>query len=442
MTSREINPAERMADAFERANTMTFTVVAELRCALTHAEIESALRKLEKRHPLLRVQVVRDGDEIAFAHGEGVAIPLSIETLPDEANYEARLQALAAKSIEHRAWPDAGPRAELTWLRMGDERHALLFSFHHLVSDGSSGMFAMRDLIGFLATPDEIPEPLESPGLHAFLPQGHGGLADIARVIAMEGRAMTGPKPQRVRAGECVPSERVALLAAMELSELDSARLLARARRDGATAHGVLCAGLSLAVAAEQGGAMQQRITHPVDCRRYLRSRSPDLRAIGDRVGYHVSSVDTDHRLQASTSLSALAAEITAQVRRKKDQGDPLLNAPVAGPLVVRLTRRMTSERFCKLAERELMLATHSVTNLGPLESLGLRQDVGELVVDNVWFVAAGTVLSSLGGAATSFGGRIRFNLTAASPLVPAAVFERIVGRVRGHLADYAQQTA
>ena len=88
-----------MADAFEHASTMTFTVVAALRCALT--------------------------------------------------------------------------RAELTYL----------------VSDGSSGMFAMRDLLGFLATPDEIPEPLESPGLHALLPQGHGGLADIARVIAIEGRA-------------------------------------------------------------------------------------------------------------------------------------------------------------------------------------------------------------------------------------------------------------
>jgi hypothetical protein len=432
---REINPTERMVDAFDRANTMTFAVVAEVRGALSHTAIEAALRKLEKRHPSLRACVERDGDEITLTHGEGVAIPLVVETGNSE-----RLQALAAKSIEHQLWSDVGPRAELTWLRMDDGRSALVLRFHHLVSDGSSGMFAMRDLLSFLAAPDEPVDPIDSPGLHAFLPTSHGGLADLGRTFWMEARAFVAAKPQRLRAAECPPSQRVAQLSTIQLSDVDSARLIARARRDGTTAHGVLCAALSLAVAAEIGGTTQQRLMHPVDLRRYLRGRYPNMRPIGDCAGYYVSSVDTDHRVDATIPLPKLAADITEAIRHGKANGEPLLTAPVAGAWVVRATRRMTPERFCKLAERELMLATHSITNLGPLETLGLRRDFGALSLDNIYFVAAGSVLSTLGGSASSFDGRLRLNLTAAAPVVERAAFERIVQRVGDKLAEYVLQ--
>lgn len=185
---------------------------------------------------------------------------------------------------------------------------------------------------------------------------------------------------------------------------------------------------------------MQQRITHPVDMRRYLHSRYPESRVIGHCVGYYVSSVDTDHRVDVSQPLSLQARAITQAVRDHKAQGHPLLTAPVAGPWVTRLTRRMSPERFCAMAERDLMLATFSVTNLGPLETLGLRADLGALQVDDVSFVAAGSVLAALGASATSFRGRIRLNLSGAAPLVAPAVFARLDERVREHLTRYLSE--
>ena len=89
MTTRELNPAERMVDAFERANTLTFTVVAEIRGELTNTELEAALHKLGQRHPVLRAQVVRERDEVVLSRGEGQTIPLMIES-----GDAARLHAL------------------------------------------------------------------------------------------------------------------------------------------------------------------------------------------------------------------------------------------------------------------------------------------------------------------------------------------------------------
>jgi len=411
-------------------------VIAELRGELTHAALETALRKLETRHPLLRARIVRDDQRITLEPGFGAPIPLLIES-----GDEQRLRALSASAIEHRQWSDAGPRAELTWLTMDAGRSALLLRLHHLVSDGSSGMIAMRDLLSFVAQPDQRVDPIDSPGIRAFLPRGHGGLADLGRTVWMEARAFAAPKPQRLRAKECPPSQRVCELRTIELSSEDTGRLIARARRDATTAHGVLCAALSLAVATEIGGTTRQRFIHPVDLRRYLLSRHPELPSVGERVGYYVSSVDTDHRADGSMPLATVAAAITAGIRHAKEKGEPLLTGPVAGAWVAHITRRMSPARFCKLAERELMLATASITNLGPLEPLGLRPDVGPLRVDNVYFVAAGSVLSTLGGSASSFNGRLRFNLTAAIPVVEPAAFERISERVRESVAAYAQPT-
>lgn len=425
-----------MVDAFDRANTLSFTVIAELTGELTASAIEDALRKLETRHPLLCAQVIRDGHDIVLSRGEGAHIPLTVEH-----GDAARLLDLAAKSIEHRVWLDGGPRAELTWLRFDDRRSALLLCLHHLVSDGSSGMIAMRDLLSFIVAPDTVTEPLDSPGLHAFLPAQDTGLAAYGRALALIAKTVTGAKPQRLRAALCPPSQRRAQLAPIDLTEVQTARLVARARRDGATAHGVLCAALGLAVAAENDGTMQQRITHPVDLRRYLRSRDPQAAhagAIGDRVGYYVSSVDTDHAVTPSTTLATLTRDVTASIRRKKQLGVPLLTAPIAGPLVVRATRNMTPERFCRLAERDLMLSTFSVTNLGRLESLGLHPAVGALRVDNVWFAAAGSVLAALGASATTFQERLRMVISGAEPLIAPAVFARITQRVSDQLTQYA----
>src|SRR5262245_40805027 len=165
--ARPLCPAERATDVFDRASTLNFTAVARVRGHLTPERLTGAVRALEAKHPLLRARIDREG-ELRYVPGEAAPIPLQVEHAS-----ASDWSRFAAQTLEHKIWPDEGPRAELTWLDHGEGRSTLLLCLHHLVSDGSSGIIAMRDLLGFVADPAAVPEVVPSPGQRAFYPVGH-----------------------------------------------------------------------------------------------------------------------------------------------------------------------------------------------------------------------------------------------------------------------------
>jgi|GEM_PF-1309375 len=438
---RLLAPAERMVDVFDRGATLNFLVVAQVNGPLSADRLESALRRLESRHPLLRARVERSEGGVAFVPGEARPIPLRVLEGPAGA-----WRALAEEGLTHRVWDDAGPRAELTWLRHSPCESSLLLLFHHLVSDGSSGMFAMRDLLRLAAQPGLALAPIPAPAPSRFYPAGHGSLGWQLRTLRMLVASMFGPKPQRLRVeprGARKPEPegaRTPRLARLRIPREESARLLQRARRDGATVHGVLSAAFARAVASQLGaGPAVERILHPVDMRRYARAHHPGLATPGEAVGYYVSSMETNHRVDPSSPLAPLAREVTQQIRDGKARGTPLMTAPIAGPMLSKRHERTAGDlpRFRDFVETKVVFDTFSLTNLGPLEQLGLEPSYGELTVADVYFVAAGSVLSTLGGAVTTFGGALTLTIGWVEPLVAREVAERVVSRIEHELADY-----
>ncbi len=412
---RQLQPCERMVDAFDRASTLNFSIVATVRGPLDAATLRAGLRALEQRHPLLRARVVREGMRF---EDDAAEIPL----LEEHGDVDTRIAA----SLDHRLWPDAGPRAELVWFPAA---RTLMLTLHHLVSDGSSGMLAMRDLLRLIATPTR--EQIPSPGMSALLPKGHGGLRDklsTAKLLVSE----MFHKPHRLGDYAHPFSARRAIVHRMKV---DVVGLRARAKRDGATVHGVLCGALALGVATQVGREHVQRIVHPVDMRRYRRGHA----SVGEAVGYYVSSLESDHTLAHGRTLPSLAAEISQAVLRKKAQGVPLWTAPIAGPLLASRGAKMGSQRFREVAESKVLLNTFSLTNLGPLESLDIEAHYGSLELEDLYFVAAGSVLSTLGGAASTFRDQLSLQIGAVTPILSEAATRAISEHAFALLQDYAR---
>lgn len=435
-TRRLLAPAERMVDVFDRGSTLNFAVVARVSGALTATQLERALRRLELRHPLLRARVERTEGRPAFVMGEAKPIPLTI--------VEGSLAAwreLAETSLAHRVWADDGPRAELTWLRHSEQHSTLILLQHHLVSDGSSGMFAMRDLLRLAADPSLDLEPIPAPAPSSFYPKGHGAWRWKLRMLGMLLKSARGPKPQRLRSASATgAAARRQRLARLQIPREESRRLMERARGDGATVHGVLSAAFARAVAAQLGTApARERILHPVDLRRYAKQRYPGLPTPGEAVGYYVSSVETDHRVDLSVPLGVLARDITLAIRAAKGLEQPLMTAPMAGPMLTKRSEQKLGDlpKFRDFAENKVMFSTFSLTNLGPLEDLGIVPECGALEVDDIFFVAAGSVLTTLGGAVTTFQGSLTLSIGWLEPLVSEAVAERVVARLEEELAAY-----
>ena len=439
---RPLDPAERMTDRFDLASTLSFTTVASVRGKLQEAQLHHALRCLERRHPQLRAALVRDGDQISIALGRAAEIPLCVLQAPLE-----RVLELAAASIDHRVWSDAGPRAELTWLQHSQSHSTLLLCQHHVVSDGSSGILAMRDLLAFLTSPDlQSIEPVPSPGQEAFFPESHAETrAAFQREAKTTGGA--GPKSEPVvrlaRFGDEPFEARRVALRRIHLSASESSALIAHARADGATVHGVLCAAFAQSIAQEQPKPARQRWSHPVDLRRYLRALEPNRPGIGDAVGYYVSAIATEHPVEQASQLGPLASAITQAVRAAKQAGEPLTSAPLRGPHLVELTRSMPLDIFRTLAEQKIFSNTASITNLGPLEPLGVTPTLADdRTLEDLYFVSASSVMGQLSGSAVSYAGRISLQLAAVTPLISAAVLDRLTIATAHRLHTYAQATS
>lgn len=439
MNRRLLAPVERMVDVFERASTLTFSAAVRVRGQLDAAPLEAALRALERLHPLLRAGVERTPRELAFVFGTAEPIPLRIlEGSP------AAIWELSRASIEHRLWPDRGPRAELTWLRHGPDHSSLLLSLHHLVSDGNSGIFGLRDLLRLLAEPAREPAAVPSPGQNAFYPPGHGNLRWKLRAGALVARELLGARPLRLRVEAESRAPRKVGLTQLQLGAPQLHALARRARADRATVHGVLSAAIArgVAEAAEAAGSLhtaRQTILHAVDLRRYLSTYYPGSTALPEAMAYYVSSLETHHLIDDETPLGVLGSEISAAVRAKKALGEPLLMGPIAGPW---LTRRAayTGElrRYRDFLERKVMLGSFAITNLGQLEQLGVQELTGGLQIEQMFFVAAGSVFSSLVASPTTFGGVLTLPICWTEPLVARASAECVARRVEQELVDYA----
>jgi amino acid adenylation domain-containing protein len=138
-----------------------------LRGALDVAVLERALTEIVRRHEALRTTFAAagDGEAVQVIHPPAPAA-IAVEDLRglSAAEREARARQIAADEAGRPFDLAAGPLLRASLLRLDDEEHALLFTLHHIVSDGwSMGVLAreVSELYGAFAR--GLPSPL--PGL-------------------------------------------------------------------------------------------------------------------------------------------------------------------------------------------------------------------------------------------------------------------------------------
>lgn len=427
--SRPIGRIEKMVRVADEAYTMSFGTSALVEGPTDHATVRRALDRLAERHPLLRAAV--DGDR--FVLGEAAPIEL-VETSAPLEETDAILEA----SIQHQRWDARGPRARCFVVRHGEGLATIALAFDHLVSDGGSGVIALRDLLARIGGEPVSDEPIGSPGQEHFLPPGRGGTRDLFRSLAHIGEQGKKPKPFRLGKGPRVaPFERRTRIHRIRLGRDESEAVARFAKASGATVHGVLVGALALAHAelAGRDGSVPLRVMHPVDMRRYLASVTGEDR-IGDAIGYYVSSVETDHLVSTESALSSLAGEVTQAVRTAKERGEPFLSAPAAGRLLVLARSLLGAERFRDVGERQVLVGSLGLTNLGALERLGMRARFGSLRVRSVGFIASPSVFGAFCGSASSFDGSIELVLHHVEPRMDADTARRLAEMVERILRD------
>jgi hypothetical protein len=427
-----------MIDVFDRAATLNFTCVISVRGRLTQAALQVALRKLERRHPLLRARIERRKQGAVFVHHAAAAIPLRVlEREP------ADWQALVESSLVHRIWSDAGPRAELTWLRHGPSHSTLLLTCQHVVSDACSGFVALRDLLGFVADPTRVAQPMASPGQSVLYPEQHGDSRWSLRGLKLVASSLTSGKPKRLRQELRRDAHRSPKVTTLTFSAEHTKRIVQRAREYDASLHGVICAALAKGyIEAGHWPTASLRLCHPVDLRRYARSQRASQKdnPLQDAVGCYVSSLATEHVVTEHAPLGALAHEITRAVRRKKASGEPWLTLPLTRPWLARpVTDRRDLTLFADFIERNVLLDSFCVSSLGEIEKTGLLPTtIGSYRIEQAFFVSGSSLVTAMTTATSMFAGKLTLAMQWVEPLITVDVAKHVLGHAERELREFS----
>ncbi|MBW1762851.1 MAG: hypothetical protein JRG67_16100 [Deltaproteobacteria bacterium] len=427
MEPRELGGVERMNLALDRIATMNFTTIARVRGRFDDGQLRHALDALARRHPTLTARVCRK----RFRWYLEPNTVHSIGSRQIDADPQAWVSHAEAET-QHQTWRLDGPRARCIWLRHGEADSTLLLTFHHVISDGKSGVLVMRDLIRLLADPSlELPE-IPTASLESFFPLPYRPSQNLSKAFGLLARDMRAtPATQLPSDGSAPIEERTQRVVPMRFTEAQTTALRNHARREGYTMHGLLSSAMMLALydTGEWTDEPTMRLFHALDFRVYLeqlRHRSGgDSPRIGEASGIYASYVDTEHRLSSATELHALGRDVTGQIQSQKADGIPFLTSPFSGRLIPWMRASLGPKRTLRLCESQLTRRSLAVTNLGLLERLDVQERYRGLEIEELHFFAAVSVMGPLGATVSTFRNRLQLNLGYVEPGLGRATMER-----------------
>ncbi|MBW2215318.1 MAG: hypothetical protein JRF48_13045 [Deltaproteobacteria bacterium] len=406
---------------------MNFTTIARVRGRFDDGQLRHALDALARRHPTLTARLCRK----RFRWYLEPNTVHSIGSRHIDADPQAWV-SYAETETQHETWRLDGPRARCTWLRHGETDSTLLLTFHHVISDGKSGVLVMRDLIRLLADPSlELPE-IPTASLESFFPLPYRPSQNLSKAFGLLARDMRAtPATQLPSDGSAPIEERTQRVVPMRFTEAQTTALRNHARREGYTMHGLLSSAMMLALydTGEWTDEPTMRLFHALDFRVYLeqlRHRSGgDSPRIGEASGIYASYVDTEHRLSSATELHALGRDVTGQIQSQKADGIPFLTSPFSGRLIPWMRASLGPKRTLRLCESQLTRRSLAVTNLGLLERLDVQERYRGLEIEELHFFAAVSVMGPLGATVSTFRNRLQLNLGYVEPGLGRATMER-----------------
>jgi hypothetical protein len=274
--------------------------VAEIDGPLTPELAIAVFVGIQASHPLLRARLERDADGYAF-NLDPPAPPVQFMARPrdgalawDVAEAETQAPPVDARVALWRA----------TLLHDPDQRHLLVFSFHHAIADGLAGVAIIEEFLAGCAAALAHAEaplprwPLAPPIEERLIPRTRW--ADFS--AAMQAQVTRQPElPPWPYAAPAPVAARLPRRLHHELTAPELEALARRAAAEGTTLTGAFAAAMLFA-AAEVAGHAATSITTSVNLRGYA---APEPRV--DDVGCSMTNVRSWHTLAAGDEFWQVA---------------------------------------------------------------------------------------------------------------------------------------
>jgi Condensation domain len=258
---RPVGAFERLFFRHAMRNPMHFTVIADFSMCLDADRLQRSLRAVQRRHPLLSVQVEdRPGGRLGFYRPKRVA-PIEIVTreCPD-GDWTPLVSSELARPFDRSRAPLI--RAAIAKTPKGS---ALLLTFDHTVADGISSMLILRDVVTGLSnlTEKDVPVPASQEQLIDRM-LSHVKEFDDSELPAGDVRMV---RPSSLRPFNDVPTR----VQSLEMTQLETAQLVHRCSTENTTVHGAIAVAASRVRSTDHGENFV-RVETPINFRSHIRA--------------------------------------------------------------------------------------------------------------------------------------------------------------------------
>jgi NRPS condensation-like uncharacterized protein len=311
---RALGARERMFWFMDQKHPVHLTVTAEVKGITKVQSWRDALDAVQRRHPILSTSIMRNEEgQPALYQVDAAPIPLRVVDGSAQERWELELDREMALPFT----PEQAPLIRSVLIHK-PQSAVLIMVAHHSIADGMALVFLIRDLLQVLSGGqiEALSFNSSAEELLSTLPEGE----EVVQV----GTPQTEPALYRKDNGLTPRAT------ARKLDKNLTAALKDRARREGTTVQGALCAALALAGRKTSSTWRKQsvRVMSPVNVRAHLRAgeacglylggggmisfQPGDSRAFWELARFAKKELSPSQTFQAlSTSLHRLEAIMT-----------------------------------------------------------------------------------------------------------------------------------
>ena len=315
---RALGAREQMFWLMNQKHPVHLTVTAEVKGITRAQSWRAALDAVQERHPILSTLIKRNEEgQPALYQVDAAPIPLRVVDGSVQEHWELELDREMALPFT----PEQAPLIR-TVLIHKPQSAVLIVIAHHSIADGMALVFLIRDLLQVLSGGqiEALSFSSTAEELLSKLPKGE-------KIVPAASQAGVPPaEPAVYREADGLAPRATA----RKLDEHLTAALKDRARREGTTVQGALCAALALAGRKTSSAWRKQsvRVMSPVNVRAHLRAgeacglylggagmiafQPGDSRAFWELARFAKKEISPSQTFQAlSTSLHRLEAIMT-----------------------------------------------------------------------------------------------------------------------------------
>jgi hypothetical protein len=316
----------------------------------TKDTLRNALDKLQQRHPLLRVKILKQKKKHNFDSGSVSKIPLEIVERGNEKQWESEVES----SLNTRLDTESGPLIRVTYLlnSVPNTESELILTCHHSIVDAASMLTLYKELLGLCSKMEngeslnDFPELPLLPPEEAFFPPLYRGLSrkwhtmgyllrqmgdEIGYRLSMRGN----PKAEIPLSGQC-------RILPLTMPAPITEKIIRASRRRKIGLNSLLTAGMLQAVAnmIYKGHDLPLRYFTFADLRPYLKPPVPE-----ENLGTYHSMLRSTIQVKENQDIWDLAGRINQQNHKVFKRGDKFIS-PLLSPQMMSMIIRLKSMRM------------------------------------------------------------------------------------------------